>query len=385
MDVSEAITSEFLESPDGIWWLAWLSVPGIGQATFRKILTFCKQRQVGLKELWNSGLLQVEVGLSAKQQNSLNSFKITFNSNEYIDRFLAKKQWLLSIENRSYPEYLKAIPDPPWLLFGQGPVPNWERLLVAVVGTRHPTAYGEVVTRSVTTELTLAGACIVSGFMYGIDTIAHQAALEAGGASIGVLGYGFDHITPRSHRGLFQRWQQEPMTFMTEFAPHIFPQRAYFPLRNRIVAGLSQAVVVTEAGSTSGSHITASLAAEYGRAVGAVPGPITSPYSEGTKTLINSGAVLVSQARDILDHLGPEEQTRVVNLDSNKKSLKKKSYEHLPSQQRHIAETLSKKLLTSNEIARELDCPMQKLTVTLSYMELAGIIERRGEVWQLSR
>lgn len=175
--------------------------------------------------------------------------------------------------------------------------------MIAVVGTRHVTDYGRKVTYSLARDLATAGFTIVSGFMYGVDAIAHGAAIDAGGKTIGVLGFGFDYMYPKSHASLAKRMLETGNTLVTEFEPEVPAMPQNFPRRNRIVSGLCLGVVVTEAAKNSGSMITARLAVEQGREVFAVPGPIDSLYSEGTKELINLGAKLVTNVSDIVDEL----------------------------------------------------------------------------------
>jgi DNA processing protein len=151
---------------------------------------------------------------------------------------------------------------------------------------------------------------IVSGFMYGVDVTAQQVALQqAGGRTIGVLGFGFEHCFPRSQRQLMEEFVARGAIFLTEFAPRISAHAGNFVQRNRIIAGLAPATLVIEAAERSGSHITAAYANEYGRLVMAVPGPITNPYSQGTKALIEQGATLVTSSRDIYQALGEDYQS----------------------------------------------------------------------------
>ncbi len=202
------------------------------------------------------------------------------------------------------PQLLSQIPDPPTHLSIRGSWPDESLPRIAVVGTRHITPYGRMVTQRFTRELVQAGFVIVSGFMYGVDAVAHQTAIDSGGQTIAVLGYGLDApFFPSSHAPLAQAIISHGGCLVSEYAAK---QRAIpenFPRRNRIVSGLSLGVLVTEAGVKSGSLITARLAVEQGREVFAVPGPIDSPYSEGTKELVNLGAKLVSTIRDIVDEL----------------------------------------------------------------------------------
>lgn len=202
------------------------------------------------------------------------------------------------------PELLSEIPDPPAQLHIRGSWPDEKFPRIAVVGTRHVTSYGRKVTQRFTKDLVNAGFVIVSGFMYGVDAIAHETAIDCGGKTIAVLGYGLDApYYPRSHARLAEKILSHGSCIVSEFDSRTVAIPENFPRRNRIVSGLSLGVLVTQAGVKSGSLITARLAVEQGREVFAIPGPIDSPYSEGTKELINLGAKLVTSIRDIVDEL----------------------------------------------------------------------------------
>ncbi len=211
---------------------------------------------------------------------------------------------VLSLFDPTYPKLLSQIPDPPIVLYVQGTLPHQSIPRIAVVGTRKITSYGTQVTKEITTQLVQAGCCIVSGFMYGVDAVAHTAAIDAGGVTIAVLGYGFGvPFYPREHTQLAKHVLQAGSCLVTEYPPWEQPDAKNFPRRNRIVSGMSVGVVVTEAASKSGTKITANLAVDQGRDVFAVPGPITSIFSEGTKDLVNNGAKLVTSATDVLEEL----------------------------------------------------------------------------------
>lgn len=198
---------------------------------------------------------------------------------------------------------LNQIPDPPKVLHCLGRLPDPNEKCIAVVGTRQITPYGIEATQKITKELVEAGYTIVSGFMYGVDAWAHKVALDCHGKTIGVLGFGFDHMYPQSHAALARQMLASGNTLLTEYPLTQGPTRYTFPRRNRIVAGMCWGTVVIEAGVASGSKITARLASEYGRSVFAVPGPIDSPFSEGTKELVNLGAKLVTSAADIIEDM----------------------------------------------------------------------------------
>jgi DNA processing protein len=170
---------------------------------------------------------------------------------------------------------------------------------VAIVGSRKPTSYGERITRELSHALASAGACVVSGMAFGIDAIAHRAAIDAGGVTAAVLGAGVDIVYPRSHQQLYDDIAQHGVV-LSEFAPGTPGFPGCFPRRNRIIAGLCRLTIIVEAGAKSGSLITANYAADLGRAVAAIPGPIDSPQSAGSNQLLRDGAHVIASIDDAL-------------------------------------------------------------------------------------
>jgi DNA processing protein len=227
-------------------------------------------------------------------------------------------------------------------------------------------------------ELVALQATIVSGFMYGVDTCAHRQAVMHGGYTVGVLGYGFDHFYPASNRKFFNEMLARGNGFITEYPPWVSGHKGNFPERNRIVAGMSLATLVIEAGQKSGSHITATFAGEYGRGICAVPGPITNRYSEGTKWLLNQGARLVSSAREVLEEAGvygtgwskviPEQTS--VNQPSFEDQFQQKVYQQLLNQP-----------LPTDELANQLELSIPDLNTALSLLELEGYLQKQNNTW----
>lgn len=199
-----------------------------------------------------------------------------------------------------YPEPLNKIHDPPLALYVQGALEVRDRRALAIVGTRSPSAYGREVAEQLTGQLVQAGFTIVSGLAEGVDTLAHRVAVRSGGRTLAVLGSALDCLYPPSNAALALEVAQHGAV-LSEFPLGRRPDRTTFPIRNRVVSGLSMGVVVIEAGLTSGAMITAKQALEQGRMVFAVPGRIDSPRSQGCHALIRSGATLVRGVDDILE------------------------------------------------------------------------------------
>lgn len=234
----------------------------------------------------------------------------------------------ISPDENSYTEILTSVVPQAQAIYYIGTLPAIRQPSIAIVGTRKPTKYGEEVTHKLAYELAKRGIVIVSGLALGVDGIAHRAALEARGTTIAVLANGLSQITPRSHRQLGIDILESSGALLSEYAPDVPPMQYRFLERNRIVAGLSDAVLITEAAARSGTLATAARALEQGKDVFVVPGNITSPQSTGCNQLIRQGAIPVTRVEDMLEVLMPahietqlqiplgdnEAQTRIIEL-----------------------------------------------------------------------
>lgn len=213
---------------------------------------------------------------------------------------------VLSIEEPEYPNPLRDLPDAPTVLYVRGTLPDWNHTLaIGIVGTRKATSYGLGASRWLAANLAHAGCVIVSGMALGIDGQANRGALEADGATVAVLGCGADVCYPSAHKKLMEDIIRHGAV-ITEYPPGTEPKAHHFPLRNRIISGLSRGVIVIEAPAKSGALITADRALEQGRDVFAVPGNINSPQSAGSNHLLREGAELVTCAADVLSHYPTE-------------------------------------------------------------------------------
>ncbi len=211
---------------------------------------------------------------------------------------------IITREDGDYPKHLLQAYDSPILLYVWGKILPRDRHAISVVGSRRTTTYGVNATRKLTYQLAHAGFTIVSGLARGIDTAAHESALAAKGRTIAVIGSGLGRLYPPENLALAEKIAAGNGAVISEFPLHRPPDKQTFPMRNRIVAAWSQAVLVTECPAWSGSLITANLASEYGKPVFAVPGPIDKPSSAGCHQLIRDGATLVTDASHIIDDMG---------------------------------------------------------------------------------
>jgi len=228
-----------------------------------------------------------------------------------------------------YPPLLQEIPDPPVVLWLRGQTPALSSPAVAVVGSRAASPGGRLVAARLARDLSRAGLTVVSGLARGIDGAAHQAALEAGGQTLAVLGCGADVVYPREHRELARRIAASGAV-VSELLPGSPPLAFHFPLRNRVISGLSRAVVVVEAGERSGSLITARAALEQGRDVLAVPGGIMSGRHRGSHSLIKDGARLVETVDDVLDEIGWHPRAEPAQVESANMWISKDLEIHMP-------------------------------------------------------
>jgi DNA processing protein len=239
---------------------------------------------------------------------------------------------------------------------------------VAIVGTRRVTPYGRQITEELATYLAAHGITVISGLARGVDALAHQTALKAGGRTIGVLGSGVDKIYPPEHRALAEKMMGSG-AILSDYAPGTPPDASNFPPRNRIISGLSLAVVVIEAGETSGALITAEFAAEQGREVFAVPGSILAPQSKGTNKLIQNGALPLLSVNDLMQVL---DLTRMGEHKAARKIIPGDETEA------RLMSVLSEEALHIDEIRKQSELPIEKVSATLALMELKGMVRQVG-------
>jgi DNA processing protein len=276
-----------------------------------------------------------------------------------LDAANAGGMLVLAAGREGYPPLLSTIPDPPIVLWLAGRAHVLDLPSVALVGSRHASPNGLAIARMLARDLTRAGVVVVSGLAQGVDSAAHEGALEAGGPTIAVLGCGPDVVYPRQNRTLAARIR-DVGCLLSEFPPGTPPLPRHFPLRNRIISGLSLAVVVIEAAERSGSLITARLALEQGRDVLAVPGGVVSGCHRGCHALIKDGAGLVESAEDVLAEIGwsPKQSGR--------------------AEPRHgIAAVMPRgEPIAVDALALRIAKPVNELLAELSELELAGRVAR---------
>ena len=284
---------------------------------------------------------------------------------------------VLCQSGKNYPALLKEIPDAPYLLYVRGNF-DWDRTpprsMIAVVGSRKYTPYGEQAALRLSEELTRAGLLVVSGLAFGIDSMAHKAALEAGGETLAVLGSGISDtdISPRSHVPLAKKVIAQG-ALVSEYPPGHPILPGNFPARNRIIAGLSLGTLVIEAAEGSGSLITADLALQYNREVFALPGSVFSPSSIGTNQLIKKGAKLVTSVQDILEEL-PE----VISPQKPLLDTEEELSSGLTKEEEKILRVLSHDPLHVDKITRAATLETASVATFLSLLEIKGRVKNVG-------
>ena len=348
-----------------IYWVAFNLVRGIGAVRLQALL----EHFGDLSLAWGAPPHELEAaGLSPKIVQNLVQMRQQIDLERILADIERQKIQVLTWMDEKYPARLKEITQPPPVLYLRGSYEMEDAWAVAVVGTRHITAYGRQVAEELGSFLGSHGISVVSGLARGVDAVAHAAALAAGGRSLAVLGCGVDRIYPPENRQLAEKLI-EAGGLISDYAPGTPPDAANFPPRNRIISGLSLAVVVVEAGMESGAMITATFAAEQGRDVFAVPGNIHAPQSAGTNRLIQDGARPLLDPHEILSAL---ELTCVEEKKATRRSLPADATES-----RLLAE-MGLEPLHADELAARLDLPIGTISAALTVMELKGLVRQVG-------
>lgn len=347
------------------YWLCLGKNPRIGAVGFRQILEIKENPNIILS---SSESELRSLGLSNKLIKEILYCQEHFTAEQVLSELKRYKISAITINNPSYPKPLKEIYDPPMIIYYRGKL-DLNALMVGIVGSRKPTDYGRHVTYDTAYKLASNGICIVSGLALGIDSIAHQAAIDAGGKTVAVMGCGLDRIYPTSHEKLANKIISKGGSIISEFPIGTPPMKYNFPARNRIISGLSQALIVTEASKDSGSLITATNALEQNREVFAIPGSIHNKNSSGPNNLIKHGAHLMESVSDIYDELGLKspESAATVRKIVPKNHLEGIVIECLKDQPKHI-----------DQIIKEAGLGHNQISSTLTIMEIGGKVKHLG-------
>ena len=338
-------------------WLRLLLTPGLGRAGARRLLSACGSPEAVFERHRLEDVPELD--------------KTVAEHRAWLEA--SAHHLAIPLGDERYPSDLLHTEDPPLLLFGLGNAELLSHpLRVAVVGSRNPTAQGELNARQFSQALAEAGACVVSGLALGVDAAAHEGALAAQGKTIAVVGTGLDRVYPSRHRELAHRIAQEGL-LLSEYILGTPPLAAHFPQRNRILSGLCQGTLVVEAALQSGSLITARLAAEQGREVFAIPGSIHSPQARGCHALIRQGAKLVESAQDILEEL----HAQPARDASRQADAAETAPIDLSDDERTLLDTLGHAPMGFDALQARTGLPTALLQARLLELELAGHIARQ--------
>ncbi len=362
---------------DLIYKIALTLIPGVGSVNGKSLVAYCGGvRAVFLEK--KRALLKIP-GIGEQTVNAITNHNVFDRAEEEIRFIRHKNITTLFYLEKDYPVRLKQCHDSPLMLYYKGTADLNVPKVVAMVGTRNATEYGRDMCRKIIEGLVEQNVLLISGLAYGIDTWSHKAALENKLETIGVLGHGLDRVYPYANRTLAEK-MLESGGLLSEYMSSTLPDRENFPMRNRIIAGMSDAVIVVEAAETGGALITAEIANSYNRDVFAIPGRIGDLHSEGCNKLIKiNKAALLQSAKDIIYLMNWND------VKGNKKSMQRQLFANLSSDEELIVETLKEKGdLDIDTLLIETAMMPAKAASVLLNMEFEGIIRcLPGKVYRL--
>jgi DNA processing protein len=295
-----ATTAGETTSGHALEWVALGLTPGLGAGRARRLVEYFG----GIEALFHASLTELEAtGMQAVSAQALGTGRSLDLAHEELDRATAARVTVLSLDNPAYPQHLKQIYDPPLVLYVRGAANVIGQPGIALVGTRHPTPYGTGMAERLACDLAARGLVIFSGLARGVDTAGHRGAITAKGKTVAVFGTGVDVIYPKENTRIAETILALGGALISEFPMNTFPAPQNFPIRNRVISGLSIGVLVVEAAEYSGTRITARCALEQNRDVFAVPGNVTTKNAWGPNTLIKQGAKLVATWEDVWEEL----------------------------------------------------------------------------------
>jgi len=340
-----------------------------------------------VRKAYLSNRKELELILGFKLTEKFIEFRKKFDPKKELEKLNKNKISVLAVDDENYPESLRNISDPPICIYLKSSTPkffsgkpqtaknllsslsNQDKIFFAIVGTRKPTSYGRQIAYKFARELTEAGFIIVSGMAMGIDTIAHQSTLDAGGKTIAVLGSGVNIIYPAINYNLYQNIIKTGGAVIGEFPPDQTVLKGLFISRNRIISGLSKGVLIAEGGEYSGALITAKYAGVQGKDVFAVPSPINSDMSRAPNLLIKQGAKIVTNVEDIYEEFNMQITPR------KKEDIRN----NLSEIQRSIFDILQIKPRTVDDLAIEFAKTVSEILNIISVLEVDGVIEKNQE------
>lgn len=345
------------------YWIAFNRVTGIGPARLRALLEQCGT----IEHAWRASVQELRAArLDRTTIEALLEARRTVDPGREFERIKRSGVTVYTWDDPEYPEGLRTIDRSPPVLYVRGTLVPQDEMAVAVVGTRHASIYGREVAHNVGAALAQNGVTVVSGMALGVDTVAHRAALDAGGRTLAVLGSGVDELYPAQNRALAEAISEHG-ALVSDYALGTKPDARNFPPRNRIISALSRAVVIVEAGERSGALITAEFAAEQGRELFAVPGSILNAGSVGCNNLIRDGATPLLSIDDVLRYLDLERVglQRAVRAAIPAEPDEARVLAHLSTEPRHM-----------DEVVRAAGLPSAQVSSLLVVMEIKGLVRQ---------
>jgi DNA processing protein len=351
------------------YWLGFSLIPEIGPKRLAALLHHFD----GLPEAWHASELRLaQAGLEKQAVANLLRGRARLDLDAELARIHQVGAKLLTLADEGYPSLLKEQPDAPVVLYVRGTLLPGDDQALSIVGTRKATTYGRDAAHYLAKQLAAHNITVISGLAHGVDGAAHRGALDGGGRTIAVLGSGIDRIYPRDH----ERFAQEIAgqgAIISEFPLGTPPEARNFPRRNRVISGMALGVLVVEAPETSGALITASIAADQGRDVFAVPGNIFNQMSSGNNRLIQEGAKLVMDVNDILDEL------RIVHDAVQTRTVTRRLVPANPVEAQ-IVQYLGADPLHIDDIVRLCGLSVAEVSSTLTILELKGLVRNTGSM-----
>jgi len=367
-------------SRDAIDWLALALTPGLGPSRIRKLV----EHFGSVARLFQASLTELEAtGMRAVSAQALATGKSMELAQDELAKAATANARIVSLSDEEYPARLKEIYDPPVILFVRGSVGLLSSPGIAMVGTRHPTPYGTGMAERLAADLAARGLVIISGLARGIDTASHRGAVAAKGKTIAVLGTGIDVLYPKENTRLGEQILALGGAFISEFPMGTPPTPQNFPIRNRIISGMSAGVLVVEAAEYSGTRITSRCALEQNRDVYAVPGNVTNKNSWGPNTLIKQGAKLVATWEDVWEELPTDVQVALGSMQNESPAPASASLfpdeVHSPHEQKVLKLLKPDQSTHIDELVEMLENEMSSSEIFAALFEL----ELNGKVRQL--
>ncbi len=352
---------------DPRFWLGFNLIPGVGPSRVRRLLAHFGATEAA----WHASAASLaSAGIDQKAVEQIVARRRQIDLDRELDRVERAGITLVTLDDSTYPSLLRHVSDGPPLIYVRGTLRPEDELALAVVGTRRASVYGKSVCEQLVGEVAGRGVTIVSGLARGIDAVAHRTALHVGGRTIAVVGCGLDVAYPPEHAGLAREIAANGAV-VSDYPLGTTPDAGNFPARNRIISGMSRAVLVVEAGETSGALITSNFALEQGRDVLAVPGSILAAGCLGTNRLIQQGAKLVQHVDDILEEL---------NVASVGEQLAFRAIAPDDPIERSVLDVLTGEPVHVDEIVRQLAVPVNGVSGALAMLELKGLARHVGSM-----